>query len=255
VYDYHVHSNYSDGDFLSRMVSAAADAGLDGVGIADHCNVSRRRPLRREKRLLGFTLDATYDRRREAIRELRERVDPAVYDAVEMDYDPRDEARVREFLDRAGFDYAVGSVHHVGDTNVQSAGEWADRPEAERRAVVEEYFDALVSLVESELFDVLAHPDVFERTGHLRGFATDEQYRRVAAALADSRTVPEINAGRVLDDYGAFHPTPGFLDALEREGVGVTVGSDAHAPDEIAPRIERLGAELDRRGLEPVEIV
>ncbi|PSP51405.1 histidinol-phosphatase, partial [Halobacteriales archaeon QH_3_68_24] len=28
MYDYHVHSNYSDGRFLGRMVRAAVDAGL-----------------------------------------------------------------------------------------------------------------------------------------------------------------------------------------------------------------------------------
>jgi len=40
VYDYHVHTNYSDGAFLSRMVDAATDAGTRRVGITDHCNVS-----------------------------------------------------------------------------------------------------------------------------------------------------------------------------------------------------------------------
>jgi len=254
MHDYHVHSNYSDGDFLHRMISAAADAGLDGIGVADHCNVSDRAPVRAEKRRLGFTLDATYERRREAIAGFRGEFDLAVHDAVEMDYDPRDEERIRAFLDEADFDYAVGSVHHVRDTNVQSVGEWTGLSREEYRAVVDEYFGALVALVESELFDVLAHADVFERTVHLRGFATDDHYRRVAAALADSPTVPEINAGRVLGDYGEFHPTPAFLDAIEDEAVGVTVGSDAHAPGEIAPRIERVRAELDRRGIEPVEI-
>jgi len=254
MHDYHVHSNYSDGGFLYAMIAAAERAGLDGVGVADHCNVSERTAPRREKRLLGFTMDTTYGRRREAIRELRDQFDLTVHDAVEMDYDPRDEELIRAFLDEAEFDYAVGSVHHVRDTNVQSAGEWADLDERECRAVVDDHFDALVALVESELFDIAAHVDVLERNPHLRGYATADHYRRVARALAASKTVPEINAGRVLDDYGEFHPTPAFLDALVREGVAVTAGTDAHAPGEIGPRVERLCEELDRRGLEPVEI-
>jgi len=154
MHDYHVHSNYSDGGFLYAMIAAAERAGLDGVGVADHCNVSERTAPRREKRLLGFTMDTTYGRRREAIRELRDQFDLTVHDAVEMDYDPRDEELIRAFLDEAEFDYAVGSVHHVRDTNVQSAGEWADLDERECRAVVDDHFDALVALVESELFDI-----------------------------------------------------------------------------------------------------
>jgi hypothetical protein len=32
VYDYHVHTPYSDGEFPERMARAAADPGPDGVG-------------------------------------------------------------------------------------------------------------------------------------------------------------------------------------------------------------------------------
>jgi len=46
VRDYHVHSNYSDGRFLFQMVRAADEAGLDGVGFADHCTVTEREDRR-----------------------------------------------------------------------------------------------------------------------------------------------------------------------------------------------------------------
>lgn len=49
----------------------------------------------------------------------REEVDIEIYDAVEIDYDPRDEAEISGFLEEAEFDYSVGSVHEVAGTNVQ----------------------------------------------------------------------------------------------------------------------------------------
>ncbi|MFC6725286.1 PHP domain-containing protein, partial [Halobium palmae] len=181
------------------MLRGAERAGLDAVGFADHCNVSERDARKREKFRFGFTLDATYERRRAAIESFREEFDLDVYDAVEMDYDPRDEGAIRDFLADADFDYAVASVHHVDDRNVQSAGPFRGLDEDERQAVVDDYFDALVDLAESELFEVMAHPDLVERNPLLRGFATADHYDRVAAALDGSRTVPELNAGRVLD--------------------------------------------------------
>jgi histidinol-phosphatase (PHP family) len=257
VFDYHVHSNYSDGSFLYRMVDAAADAGLDGVGFADHCNVSPREEQRRHKHLFGFTLDATYDRRRAAIEQLREWFDVRVFDAVEMDYIPEERERIASFLSEAGFDYAVGSVHSVDGHNVQATRPFRDRPEAERRAVVERYYDALVDLIESELFDVAAHLDLPERNLPLRGLATAEEYGRVADALADSRTVPELNAGRVLGEYGEFHPAPEFLATLREAGIEMTLGTDSHEPDEIGPRLaaarergRELGLEFARLDLD-----
>lgn len=254
MYDYHVHSTYSDGSFLEGMVAAAEAAGLDGVGIADHCSVTPEETAERRKRLLGFNLDSTYGRRREAIAVARERTDITVFDAVEMDYHPDYEAAIADFLAEAGFDYAIGSVHDLEGVNVHARSYFADRSEAERRDIVDRYFEKLVSLVESELFAVAAHPDLVERNPHLRGLATADHYERVAAAFERSRTVPEINAGRLLDDYGEFHPAPAFLDALVEHGVRVTVGTDSHDPDAIGPRATGIREELADRGLEPVAI-
>lgn len=254
-YDYHTHSTYSDGDLLPRMLAAAESAGLAGVGITDHCNVADREAMREMRARFGFTLDETYERRRRGIDSYRDRFDLHIFDAVEMDYEPQDEARIADFLEEAAFDYAIGSVHHVEDVNVHFESYFGRKSESERRAVVTTYFDKLVALVDSELFEVAAHPDLIERNPALRGLATEADYERVAAAFADSRTVPEVNAGRALDDYGEFHPTPAFLDALLERGVRVTVGTDSHAPETIEPRLAALSDRLAEAGVAPVEVV
>ena len=250
--DFHLHSSYSDGAFLPAMVDAADAAGLEGVGLADHCVVTEREAARDERARYGFTLDQTYERRRRAIEQARERADVEIYDAVEMNYEPRDEQRIGEFLADAEFEYSLGSVHAVDGRSIQSASTFAGLSEAERDRVVDRYYENLVALVESELFDVAAHLDLTERTPPLRGRATEDHYRRAAEALADSRTVPEINAGRALRDAGIVHPSEPFLDALRERGVGVTVGTDAHRPGEIADRAAFLERYLDDRGIDPV---
>jgi histidinol-phosphatase (PHP family) len=239
VYDYHVHSNYSDGTFLPRMVAAAADTDLAGVGIADHCTVSERDPQTRHRRRFGFNLDVTHERRRAAIAELTGEYDLRVFDAVEMDYHPADEDAIADFLDDAGFDYAVGSVHEVDETNVHMEY-FADLSERDRRAAVDEYFDRAVALVDSELFDIFAHPDIVERNPALRGLATEDHYHRLAGALADSGTTPEINAGRIDREYGEFHPSPAMLDVFAEYDLTVTLGSDAHDPAALRERLPLL---------------
>lgn len=254
AHDYHTHSTYSDGSFLWSMIGAAADAGLDGLGITDHCNVSAGADHDRRKKVMGFNLDATYERRREGIEAMRDRFDIDIYDAVEMDYEPEDEAAIREFLDVADFDYAIGSVHYLDGVNVHFGSYYADMPREERRELVDRYFEKLVALVESELFDIAAHPDLFERTAEFRGLASDDHYHEVAEAFRSSRTVPELNAGRALDDYGEFHPAPRFVEVLLEHDVAFTVGTDSHEPDVIEPRIEAIAEQFERYGIEPVEL-
>ncbi|WP_049923056.1 PHP domain-containing protein [Halopiger djelfimassiliensis] len=250
--DFHVHSNYSDGEFLEGMVRAAEAAGLEGIGFADHCNVSSREPMAKVRSVYGFNLDLTYERRRQGIERLREETAIEIYDAVEMDYDPRDEPEIREFLDRAAFEYSIGSVHAVDGKNVQVPAEFTGASDRELDAIVDDYFDRLVALVESELFDTAAHADLIARTPPLRGRATESHYQRVARAFADSRTIPEINAGRALTDAEIVHPAEPFLEVLREFDVSVTVGSDAHRPSEIGDRIRFLEEFTDRSGIDPV---
>jgi len=253
MHDYHVHSNYSDGRMLPLMLDAAADAGLDGVGIADHCNVSERDRMQRFKREFGFNLDLTHERRREAIATLRSRYDLTIYDAVEMDYHPDDEREIRAFLEATDFDYAIGSVHELRGHNVHQ-NYFADLSAAEQRDTVDEYFERVVALVESGLFDIVAHPDIVERNPALRGLATESHYRDVALALAESPTFPELNAGRIDREYGRFHPRSAFLDVLAEYDVPVTIGSDAHTPDALRERVPLLGERVAELGLDVVTL-
>ncbi|WP_276279114.1 PHP domain-containing protein [Halorussus caseinilyticus] len=254
VHDYHVHSNYSDGTQMPRMLDAAADAGLRAIGFADHCNVAQRETLLRGKREYGINLDRTYPLRREAVESLREQYDLRIFDAVELDYDPRDEGDIASFLDDADFDYAVGSVHRVEGTNVQRSAPFAEMPERERRAFVDDYYERLATLVESELFAIAAHVDLVERTPELRGYTTADHHAMVADAFRRSRTVPEVNAGRVLRDYGEYHPAPDFRAALRERGIEFVTGSDAHEPDEVRERHAALEELFAEREVSPVRL-
>lgn len=250
-YDYHVHSTYSDGSLLVRMLAAATDANLTGVGVADHCIVSDRNPPQERRARRGFNLDQTYDRRRAAINWFREETELAIYDAVEIDYAPSDEPQIRDLLAEADFDYAIGSVHAIDGLDVQDTNSIAALSRRERETLIGTYFDRLVAMIESELFAIAAHPDLVERTEPLRGIAGREQYERVADAFTRSRTVPEINAGRVNRGFGRVHPTNEFLTILQDRDVAMTVGTDAHRPDELRDRVEHLETFLDDHAITP----
>ena len=249
VLDYHLHSEYSDGSSMERMVDAAAEAGLDGIGFADHCNVTSE-VIRKDR---GYFLHETYRERRKEIADLREEHDVRLFDTVEVDYYPHDEDRIRSFLEKAEFDFTIGSVHYVRDRHVAEVGYFSKQSQAERQRLVDCYFDSLVQLIDSELFDIAAHLDIFERYEPFRGLATEDHYASIVEALDRSRTVPEINVGRLFTSYGdapygQTHPKPAFLEYLADHGVAFTFGSDSHSPDVV-----KEAAEYYRDTLAPSE--
>lgn len=240
--DVHTHTTFSDGSELSSMVEAAESVGLDALGLTDHCIVVEDGFGRRER----YDLVETYERRRAVVDDASAETDLRLYDAAEVSYVERAEAETREFLSTADFAYTIGSVHFAGAYDYTSAASYVDASEETRRAAVERYYDAVVSLVESELFDLLGHLDLPERTTALRGHSRPEDYERVAAALADSRTVPEVNAGRVDRSLGRVHPDPKMLGQFRAHDVGFVLGSDSHRPGELRSRVPALEDAVER---------
>lgn len=248
--DVHAHTTFSDGSELSSMVEAAEDAGLDGLGLTDHCIVTDDAFGRRA----NYDLVETYERRREVIEAAREGTDLWLYDAAEVSFVASETEAIRAFLRTADFDYTIGSVHFAGEYDYTSDADYADEDAAARRSVVKRYYDAVVALVDAELFDVLGHLDLPERLGTLRGHSRPVDYRRVATSLAHSRTVPELNAGRVNRSLGRPHPDPSMLDVFDAHDVGFVLGTDSHRPVEVTERVPELRAAVEAGDIEVLDI-
>lgn len=248
-FDLHTHTTYSDGSLMHMMASAAQQAGLKEIGFADHANVSKRQEMKQAKYKNGFNLDMTYERRETAIKKLREKKDITIYSGIEMDYDPRDENNIRKFLKEKDFDYTLGSVHNLENTNVHIREYFKNKTRKSREELVQKYFEKLEKLIRSEVFDIASHIDVFERNPQFQGFATRENYEVIAEAFKESKTIPEINAGRALRGLEEIHPTKEFREILLEKGVTFTAGTDSHNPSDIG----KLNQHLDQR-LEELDI-
>ncbi|MBA2174770.1 histidinol-phosphatase HisJ family protein [Halobacillus locisalis] len=240
--DYHVHMAETgdlDVEYLKTYIEKAKAEGIEELGISEHAyffdetKAILSNPWVENRRTLEFsTYQHLFDQANEQ--------DLPIKMGIEMDYMPGKEEEMKTFIDAHPFDYVIGSVHWIDDWGIDLA---IFRNEYEKRdlhEVYRQYFDRVVTLAHSGLFDFVGHIDVIKVFGYepedrdfLRG-----QYERAAKALAATNTCIEISTAGLRKPVGKLYPDPELLEICKEHGVGIVLCSDAHKPGHIGYRYE-----------------
>lgn len=246
LYDFHIHSIYSDDaeNTMAQMALAAAKAGLAGVCFTDHADLDdingKYNPLawRKDEYFAAFEEAKAAAGDKTALRlglELGEATHyPEVAKAVA--------AEVPDFI--------IGSVHNLSgmaDFYCGRAGgedgEMYATPEA-CHALLERYIGELEDTARLGCFDVIGHigyPLRYMRTLYpeIGLEAWTERLAELFRTLAQSGKGIELNCSGLRQSLGETMPSRWLL-ALYRDmgGEMITLGSDAH-------RTQHLGSGLD----------
>lgn len=252
-YDFHVHTSYSDGKHIQEMLVAAREVGLTGIGFTDHCVPYDDRYGRRDR----FNFDETFYDRRKEIETFNQnnKNNPEIFDAVEINFDPNFTTKIEEFLNRADFDYAIGSVHYAGEYNISFPSQFKHMSKNEKLDAIEKYVDWQVECIDSGLFDILGHLDLPQRIEPLRNLMSESHYAKLACCLEGSEIIPEINAGRIDSEYGEFHPITEFLPLFEENEVSFILGTDSHTPSQLKTRNTMIDELFDNKDFSSLNLV
>jgi DNA polymerase (family 10) len=219
--DLHMHSRWSDGRAsIADMAKAAEARGYQYIAITDH------------SAYLGVTggVDAARLQQQAAeVKALNEQYAASgssfrILHGCEVDITPDGGLALPDEV-LAGLDLVIASLH------------------VSLRQPREQATARLLKAINNPHVDIIAHP-----TGRIlnRRPGADLDMEAVLKAAAETGTLMEINSGPDRLDLDAGH----VRRALEL-GVGLTVNSDAHHPDDLA--WQRFGVLTARRGWAPAE--
>ena len=233
--DYHVHSNLSVDayDSVEVMCERAVDIGLTEIVFTEHYDTEPA------DEGYGFY---DYEKSREAVERMQNRFGDrlTVKLGIEVDYQTIFQAQIAEFLAGKRYDYVLGARHWeqgalIGDDYFEGRTE----DEAYGR-----YFETVLPLVESGLFDVLAHIDLVKRDGTERYGTFDVEkwmpyIEPILQKLVQRGMGLEINTSGVRQPPREPYPGLAIIKRYRELGGGIlTVGSDSH-------RVEQVGVGLE----------
>ena len=229
--DCHLHCNYSRDCLHSvgEMAAAAAARGLELI-----CFTTHFEPDRLDDRGGSIMLEKIRAYQREIAAASEEHDIKALF-GIEIAYEYGKEKMIGQLTGEHAFDYVLGSVHCVDGISV------SDRSEASRifsmmprEEVIDAYFRKLSALVESGMFDAVAHFDVVAKyMGVPRDKSLPLYSRYVPSIVAEMRgngVAFEYNSGGTRLTGKPF-PHPQLLKAFA--GMPVVFGSDSHAPEQV----------------------
>jgi histidinol-phosphatase (PHP family) len=234
--DYHTHTAYcghATGGPADYVMAAKA-AGLSSVGVADHLPLLPFGDPALTMSIPMADLPAYVDE----VQAAKHDFPGYVLLGVEADYRPHTVDGVRDLLASYPFDYVIGSVHFLEDwafDDPRFVSEYADKDIDE---VWLQYLELVGDAAESGLFTIMGHLDLVKKFGYRPTRALDKELDRLVGRLAAAGVLVEINTAGLYKPVGEAYPDPDILGRLNRAGVPVTFGSDAHRPQEVGRDFE-----------------
>lgn len=172
---------------------------------------------------------------------------------LEVDYLPGWESRIAAIASRYPWDYLLGSVHFLPQWDYGYIG--YDKTHAPRE-IYPAYFKQVAAAAGSKLFDVLAHIDLPRRFfKSLPEAEMAELYGELAVSLGKAAAVIELNTYAIRSakqERVGVLPERDLLRLCRREGVRVTLGSDAHQPEEVGADFDTAVALLQETGYDGI---
>jgi histidinol-phosphatase (PHP family) len=270
VIDFHVHCDYSVdavgpvGDYAKQAV----ESGLSEICFTTHCDLDpERRHHDGRVRVDGEITEVTSDWLGGYVGEVRSVAETygerglAIRCGLEIGYTPGIETMIEAAVGSFDFDFILGGVHTLEGVDVVSSTESeAYFARKSPRQVCELYYHILGEAIRSDLFDCIAHLDIYKRCGlDFYGEALNVAHRGLVEPVLDEMAARdlalEVNSGGLRKGLEWPYPSPDILDAARMAGVAcITLGSDAHRPDQVGAGLERCLEVAERAGFDRVAV-
>ncbi|MGM0688240.1 MAG: histidinol-phosphatase HisJ family protein [Bacillota bacterium] len=167
---------------------------------------------------------------------------------IEIDYLPGTEDKLGKLLKEYSFDFVIGSIHFMDDwdfTHPVYADTYKDR---DLNRLYETYFDLVWNLCHSGLIDIIGHIDVIKKFGYRPSVDLEPLWEQTARILKQTDTCMELNTAGRDAPVGEFYPEKLLIEKCFKEGVSVTLGSDAHGPQQVGRYFEEALQTLKEAG-------
>jgi histidinol-phosphatase (PHP family) len=233
--DYHIHAaahgeyTYS-ADWIEKFLAAAARRGICDIGLSEHQEYSE---------LVDW---AAVEKASSKAEQIKIRL------GLEADYIPGQENLIKNHILARNYDYIIGSVHFIEGWGFDHPDFRGQFEQSDIDKTYENYFNLVQGMVQSGLYDIVGHMDLIKLWGHRPRRNISSFISPVLKAVKWSGMVVELNSAGLRKPVHEFYPAAEIIKEMYSLNIPITLGSDAHHPDQVGEDFDILVRTASRVG-------
>lgn len=245
--DYHIHTylcKHADG-FPLDYVKEAEEKGILEVCFCDHMPSYQGYDPKHRMELNQFEYYI------QIIEDTKNKSPIPILFGIEADYYRGCEPYVESLITSNNFDLVLGSIHFLDSWGFDDPDQLPVWDLVDVKDTWERYFGLLKELINTGLFDVVAHIDLPKKFGHV---LKKEDLLRLSEPvldlMANKGMAMEINTSGLRKPVKEIYPSLELLKLAKERQIPICFGSDAHEPAMVGYAFEealRLAKEAGYR--------
>jgi histidinol-phosphatase (PHP family) len=247
--DYHLHTKlckHASGE-VSEYVEKSIRAGLNEIAFTDHIPLPKNFDAKHRMKL--FELEVY----RRCIEDARDKYpEIKIRFGIEADYYSGFEEYLFRILNEFNFDLVIMSIHFIRHWpknnwvfNYNLSGMLINE-------IYDDYLNEMIKGIQTGLYDVIGHADIIKGYGDSLIKLVPNKVKKMLYEAKNYGMVIEYNTSgyrkKVLECYPGFD----WLPFIQEVGLPITIGSDAHSPEQVALNYLYVYDKLQRFGIKEI---
>ena len=254
--DSHTHSKYSKHAIgsIEEIVLSALKNNIKILTITDHAPF----PVDVHNRLLTDELKYYFDDINHV--QYKYSKDITILKGLEHDFLPDYLVYTENLIADMELDFLIGSIHSIFVDN-KKINVW-DIDSLNDNKLIIQYFSYLKELIQSKLFDTIGHPDTILRGGIDEEIYCENFYPLISLMEKNNISYELNSSGLRKSTYnrksqseveGVWNfPSKSLISILNDSNISFTIGSDAHAPNEVNSGIQSVLTKVKDIGIKKI---
>lgn len=266
-YNFHTHTNYSDGKSTAKeTVDEAVRQKMSILGFSDHAPF----PAENTFSIHPNEMENYVNEISRLTEEFKNQLE--ILCSLEIDFVPGIIQNFNSFKEKHNLDYVIGSVHLVGKDNPDELW-FIDGKKVETydkglhdffdndiRKGVRAFYHQTNEMIENEQFDIIGHFDKIKMHNQDRFFHEEEKWYRnlvleTLELIKQKNLIVEVNTRGVYKGRSkTFFPSDWILAEMHKMNILATVSSDAHHYSELQMLFDQAVDSLKKGGYKEIMI-